>query len=165
MESKEITSFKSRQDWQEALNAAPKSGWIKSRDLGGGRKSKYMPVTVQQALADIFFLEVDVIDIQQKVVVNEIVTVVKISILPSYPNSDHRIISGVGSKPIQMRKGGVASNFPERKLTNSLEYCSPASKSAALSNALASFANVFGRNLGRKVSDGYNLSKNKKKKK
>jgi len=165
MESKETTSFDSRDSWQEAINAAPNPNWIKSRDLGGGRKSKYLPVTVQQALADVFFLEIDVIEIKQSVIVNEIVTTVKISILPSYPNSEHRIISGVGSKPIQMRAGGVASSFPERKLTNSLEYCSPASKSAALSNALASFGNVFGRNLGRKVSDGFNLSKNKKKKK
>jgi len=162
MESKEIVRFKTREDWQDALNAAPSKKWIKSRDLGGGRKAKYMPITVQQALADIFFLEVDVIDIQQKVIVNEIITVVKISILPSYPNSDHRIISGVGSKPIQMKSGGLASKFPANKITNSLEYCSPASKSAAVSNALASFANVFGRNIGRKVSDGYNLKKKKK---
>ena len=162
-ETEEYTRFPDRQIWQEALDAAPKSGWIKTRNLGGSRTSKYMPLTVQQALADIFFLEFDVIEIKWKIVANEIVTTVKVSILPSYPNSNYRIICGIGSKPVQMRSGALASKFPRSKIINALEYCAPASKSSALSNALQQFANVFGKNLGRKVSDGFNL-KNKKKK-
>lgn len=165
METKEITFFGSREAWQEALDAAPKSGWIKTRKLGGSRTSKYMPLTVQQALADIFFLEFDVIQIKWKIVANEIVTTVKVSILPSYPNSNYRIICGIGSKPVQMRSGALASKFPVSKITNALEYCAPASKSSALSNALQQFANVFGKNIGRSVSDGFTLKAKKKSKK
>ena len=165
-ETKETHNFKSRQEWQEALNEAPKKGWIKTRKLGGSRTSKYVPLAVQQALADVFFNEFDIIDANFQVVVNEIICTVKINILPSYPNSEPRTISGSGAKPIQTSSGSSTYKFPLGKITNALEYNCPASRSAAISNALTTFANIFGRNIGREmVSDGYNFSSKKKKKK
>lgn len=155
--------FKNRQAWFEALNKAPSKKWILERTLGGGRKSKYVPIPVQQALADIFFLEFDVIDAKFQVIENEILCTVKIKLIPNYPNSEGRIISGTGAKPIQCASGSKVHDFPIGKITNSLEYCAPAARTVAISNALNTFGNVFGRNIVRAlVTDGYNMAKNKK---
>ena len=158
-------NFKNRQEWRMALNEAPKDSWILKRSLGGGKSSSYVPIPIQQALADIFFDEFDVIDCRVEQIENEVVCTVKIQVLPSYPHSEHRIISGTGAKPITMSSGSKAQDFPKGKLTNSLEYCVPNARSSAISNALDTFANIFGRNLGRAVSAGFNMGEKKKKKK
>lgn len=163
-EVEETFNFPDRQAWRDALDSAPKSGWIKSRNLGGTKKSKYVPIPVQQALADWFFVEFDVIDAKFEVITNEILCTVKINLLPSYPNSEHRTISGTGAKPIQSKSGSYVEKFPKGKITNSLEYCAPAARTMAISNALNTFANIFGRNIGRAiVSDGFNFNKKLKK--
>lgn len=162
--SKEKHNFTSRKKWQRALNAAPNKSMIKTRSLGGARKATYMPIEVQQALADYFFDEFDIIDSQFQLITNEILCTVKISVLPSYPNADHRIISGSGAKPVQCDSRAQIHQFPKGKKTNSLEYCAPAARSVAISNALITFANIFGRNLGRTVSAGFNFTDNKRKK-
>lgn len=161
-DTKETYNFESREKWQDALNSAPKEDWIKSRDLGGGKTSKYLPIPYQQALADKLFSEFDVFDAQYEVIVNEIICTVKIQILPSYPNSEHRIISGTGAKPIQCDKGSTPSLFPKGKKTNALEYCAPAARTVAISNALSTFGNLFGRNVGRaQVSNSYKMKSKK----
>lgn len=147
----DIESFKS------ALNKAPSKGWIKSRSLGGSKSSKYVPLFVQQAVADKFFRECDVISEEYQVIVNEILCVVKLSILPDYPDAEHRYITGVASKPIQMDSGASTAKFPLGKKTNAVEYNAPAAKSAAISNALTTLGNIFGRNLNRDVRDDYSI--------
>lgn len=158
-------NFKSRADWREALNKAPNDSWMKKRTLGGGRSSTYVPIPIQQALADVFFDEFDVFDESYMQIENEIICTVKIQILPSYPHSEHRVISGSGAKPIAASSGSKAESFPKGKITNSLEYCAPNARASAISNALDTFANIFGRNLGRAVSAGYNMDGKKKSKK
>lgn len=163
--TEEIHNFKSRQDWLDALNKAPNESWIKSRSLGGSKKSFYMPIPIQQALSDIFFDECDIIKESYQQVENEILCTVTISILPSYPNAEHRTITGTGAKPIAASSGSQVDKFPRGKITNSLEYCAPNARISAIGNALSTFANVFGRNLGRAVSMGYNMSSKLKKEK
>ena len=163
--TKENFSFKNKEVWKEALQQAPSDSWIKSRTLGGGKSSQYVPIQIQQALADIIFDEFDVIDEHYQQIENEILCTVKISVLPSYPNAEHRIITGTGAKPIAAKSGSLVHKFPQGKITNSIEYCAPNARTSAIGNALATFGNVFGRNLGRAVSAGYNLSKKKDKKK
>lgn len=161
-DSVEIYNFPDKASWKEALNASPKDSWIKSRSLGGSKTSSYIPIPIQQALADVFFEECDVIDESYQQVENEILCTVKISVLPSYPNSEHRTISGTGAKPIAARSGSPIEKFPKGKITNSLEYCAPNARVSAIGNALSTFGNVFGRNLGRAVSTNFNLSNSKK---
>lgn len=158
-------NFKDRAEWQEAINKAPNSKWIKSRNLGGGKSSSYIPIPIQQALADIFFDEFDVFDESYQQITNEVLCTVKISVLPSYPNAEHRVISGTGAKPIAARSGSKVEKFPVGKIPNSLEYCAPNARISAISNALETFGNIFGRNLGRAVSTGYNMISKKDKKK
>lgn len=156
--TKETFYFKSKEDWKDALNKAPNDNWIKSRTLGAGKSSHYIPIQVQQALADIFFEEFDVFEETYQQIENEILCTVKVSCLPSYPNAEHRIISGTGAKPILAKSGSLVHKFPQGKITNSLEYCAPNARTSAIGNALSTFGNVFGRNLGRAVSTGYNMS-------
>jgi hypothetical protein len=84
---------------------------------------------------------------------------VKIQFLANYPNSEHRYMTGTGAKPIQQSSGSIASSYPDGKITNATEYNSPAARAAALSNALTTFANVFGRNLGRDTKNGFTFIK------
>lgn len=156
----EIYQFGSRKEWLEKINEAPATSLIKSRSLGSGKSSRYVPLGIQEALADMFFRECDIMDEtievfsnkvydhkQKKMVDNDQAIVkVKLSVLPNYPNAEHRIISGIGAKMITSAK-------------NSLEYGAPASQSAAKSNALTNFANIFGRNLNREFSDGFTFIK------
>ena len=157
-------NFPDRESWLAALNAAPNNSWTQQRSLGGNRKSTYLPIQYQQALQDIFFDEFDVIDEKYTVIVNEILCTVKCSGLPSYPNSEHRVFTGSGAKPIQVDSGSFPHRFPRGKKTNAVEYNAPAARSSAISNALSTIGNVFGRNLGRAISAGYNLGDKMKKK-
>lgn len=157
-------TFKNKEDFQKALNQAPKESWVKKRNLGN-KSSLYLPIQYQQALADIIFDEFDVIDAKFQQITNEILCTVTIRFLPSYPYAEHRTMSGTGAKPIQASSGSFVDRFPKGKIINSLEYCAPAARTAAISNALSSCGNVFGRNIGRAIEANYNLSENKKKKK
>lgn len=163
--TKEVFNFANKESWKEGLNKAPNDSWIKARTLGGGKSSKYIPIPIQQALADVFFDEFDVVEEHYFQIENEILCTLKISFLPSYPNAEHRYMSGTGAKPIAAKSGSLVHKFPQGKITNSLEYCAPNARVSAIGNALSTFANVFGRNLGRAVSTDYNMSEKMKKSK
>ncbi len=106
--------------------------------------------------------EFDLVDEKYQMIQNELLCTIKIQYLASYPNSEHRYMTGTAAKPIQQAKGSVASLFPDGKLTNATEYNAPAARAAAMSNALTTFANLFGRNLGREVRNDFSFSKTKK---
>lgn len=158
---KQVFQFKDRESWIQALQNEPNEGWVKERVLGGGKTSHYVPLPIQQALADKFFRECDVIEEKYQVIVNEILCTVKICILPDYPDSEHRYITGTAAKPIQQDQGSFASSFPNAKKPNALEYNAPASRSAAISNAFTTFGNIFGRNLSREIKTGFSFIRNK----
>lgn len=159
-----VCKFLDRDSWHEQLQEAPKENWLKTRDLGN-KKTKYLPINFQQALADLMFREFVVFEEKYQVVVNEILCTVRISFLPDYPDAEHGIMSGTGAKPIQQRKGSSASLFPDGKLPNSLEYNAPAARSAAISNALNTFGNIFGRNVGRDTTPDFSYTRKDQKKK
>ena len=151
-------NFPSREAWQKALNKAPNQNLLKTRSLGRGKNKPYLPIERQQALQDVFFDEFDVIDENYTVVLNELCCVVKCQGLPSYPNADYRVFTGGGAKPIQCVKGSTAESFPKGKIMNALEYNMPAARATAISKALETVGNIFGRNLGRAITAGYNMS-------
>lgn len=148
-ESTEVYQFESRQEWLESLQEAPNPSLIKTRSLGSGKTSRYVPLGIQEALSDMFFRECDLIDNTIEVFNNQIIVRVKMSVLPNYPNAEHRIISGIGAKMMTSAK-------------NSLEPGAPSTQAAAKSNALTNFGNIFGRNLNRDFSDGFSFIKPKK---
>lgn len=144
-------AFKSRDAWHEALQEAPNAKWIKSRDVGAGNKSRYVPIGIQEALGDIFFREFDIIDNRVEIYNNQILITVKVSALPNYPHAEHRIYSGIAAKPLGT-KG------------NSLEPKSAGTQASAKSNVFTNLGNVFGRNLNREFSDGFSYTKKKEEK-
>jgi len=151
--SKETTAeyrFANHKEWKEAMQEAPSPKWIKNRDLSGSKSSSYIPVGIQEALADLFFREFDIVDTQIEVSGNQILAQVKINVLPDYPHAEHRTISGVAARV--MTKAG-----------NSLEYGARSAKNAAKSEALTDFSNIFGRNLNRDFANDFSYSKAKKK--
>lgn len=153
--------FRDKEHYLEELYKSPKEAWTKERKLGGNKSTRYVPLFVQQALADVMFLDWDVVDEKYQVVVNEILCTIKITYTPSYPGAEQRIMTGTASKPIQTAADSSVYKFPLGKFTNALEYCAPAARSAAISNAFNTIGNLFGRNLNRKTQDGYSFNKKK----
>ena len=138
--------FSNHKEWKEAMQEAPSVKWIKNRDLSGSKSSSYIPIGIQEALADLFFREFDIVDTQIEVNGNQILAQVKINVLPDYPHAEHRTISGVAARV--MTKAG-----------NSLEYGARSAKNAAKSEALTDFSNIFGRNLNRDFANDFSYSK------
>lgn len=161
MEIQKEYRFKDEAAWKNELQKNPKPEYIKERDLGGNRKSRYIPLFVQEALADIFFRQCNVTEEKYQMICNELLCTVTIHLLPDYPGSEMEYITGTGAKPIQQVKNSSPAAFPEGKISNSLEYNAPAARAAAKSNALTSYANVFGRNLGRKTKDNFSFIRKK----
>lgn len=153
--TKEYFRFKDVEAYKLKLNSEPQDGWILTRELGGNKKTSYMPIEVKQALADTIFREWHVVEEKYFNMLNEIVCTVKINALPDYPNSDYITFTGSASKPIQTDSGCKAEEFPKGKKSNALEYCLPAVRSEAIGNALEVLGNVFGRNIGRSVSNNF----------
>jgi hypothetical protein len=154
-------NFDSFDSWREALQKSPNENWLKERKIGSGKTSKYLPLFIQEALVSLFFREFDVVDQDYKVIANEIVFSVKISFLGDYPNSEHSFMTGIAAKPIQQDSGTSASSFPLGKKVNALEYNAPAARSAAISNALTTYANLFGRNVNRDIRNDYSMKSKK----
>lgn len=155
-------NFSNDEEYKKALKASPKQDWVEKRSLGGSKKSSYIPLYIQTALADKLFQQWDVVDEDFRIVHNEIVYVVKIEYQPSYPGAELRRCTGVGAKPIQCDSSSVPSLFPKGKKTNALEYNAPAARSAAISNAFTTLGNIFGRNLNRNTNNNFSLDKKEK---
>ena len=145
-------------EYREALQHPPSKGMIKERKLGGDRVTKYIPIHTQEAIADMLFKEWNIIDESYVVIVNEVIATVKIQYLPDYPGADYMFCTGSGANVIQSKSGSKAEDFPIGKITNSLEYCLPAARSNAKSNALEELGNLFGRNVSRNVDNGYRIA-------
>lgn len=151
MESKDTVTeeykFKNRKEWLSAIQKAPNDGMIKNRVIGSS-SIKFIPIAIQDAMCDLLFIEFDIIDIKTEIYNNQILITIKISMLPNYPNSEHRVICGIASKPLGSSK-------------NSLESKGPGTLASAKSNALMSLGNLFGRNLNRGFNNGFSLIKDK----
>lgn len=159
-ENKEYYRYKNVEEFKKALNSAPQQGWLQSRDLGGGKKVEYSPISIKEALADRIFREWYVVDEKYMNVLNEVVCTVKINALPDYPGADYIMFTGSASKPVQTDKGSKVHEFPLGKKSNALEYCLPAVRSEAIGCAFETLGNIFGRNISRSVTNdfGFDLS-------
>ena len=149
--------YKDLEAYKLALAMPPPKGLQSSRSIGGGKKSEYESIEVQEAFADNFFREWQVVDEKYMNVLNEIVCTVKIQALPDYPGSDYISFSGSASSAIQTDKGSKAEEFPKGKKLNALEYCLPKARSGAIGCALETLGNIFGRNMNRKVSNDFSF--------
>ena len=154
MENQEIIfNFQDRAAYLESLDSALPETFYETRDLGNGKKATYLPIAYQEAMADKMFLNWNVTNEEYTQILNEIVCVVRITYTPSYPRAEELYCTGSAAHPIQMDSGAKPHEIGTKKKANGLEYCLPAARSAAISKALESLGNIFGRNLNRKVGD------------
>ena len=154
MENKVVETYKfpNRLAYLKALDSCMPDDYIQIRDLGGGRKSRYLPAPIKEAIADEFFFYWNVIDEDYSIIANEILCTVKLVYMPNYPSADEMICTGSAATPIQMESYSKVGEFPAKKKLNALEYNVPSVRTEAISNALGSLGNIFGRSLGRKFS-------------
>src|SRR6056297_1303291 len=158
-EQAEFYQFKNRQEYLKALDSVMPEKYHQNRKLGGGRTQKYLPIPIQEAVADMVFQEWNVVDETYQIFINEVHCTVKLIYTPSYPGAEERFCTGSASKPIQMSSGSKISDFPGSKIQNALEYNTPSVKKTAIGNALEGLGNIFGRNIGRKI-EGQELPAN-----
>ena len=151
----EYYRFKDIEEFKLALCATPSKQWLQERALGGGKVASYEPIEIKEALADRMFRSWEVSEEKYMNVLNEIVCTVKIIAMPDYPDAEHMSFTGSASKPVQCDKGAIVHEFPKGKKANALEYCLPAVRSEAIGNALETLGNLFGRNVGRRVSNDF----------
>ena len=139
-EKEETYQYKDLTEFRLALDYEPPAGWIQTRTLGGSRESKYLPISVIEATADMVFREWYVIEEKPLGIKDGIAYTVKIQGLPDYPGSDYVYFTGSGAVPFQ-------------DAGNAIEYNLPSARSRAITNAFSELGNIFGRNLGRKVNN------------
>jgi len=159
MEQKELFQFANRQEYIKALDSVMPEKYHRTRKLGGNRSTTYLPIPIQEAVADMMWHEWNVVDESYQIFINEIVCTIKIAYTPSYPQANEQFCTGSASKPIQMKKGSGIDEFPSAKQNNALEYNLPSVKKTAIGNALEGVGNIFGRNIGREI-DGQKLPSN-----
>ena len=151
MSEKENYRYKDREEYLDVLNSVLPEKFIKTRDLGSGRISKYVPVPIQESMADILFREWNVIDESYTVIINELLCTVKLTFTPDYPGAEEQFCTGSAATAIQMMAQSKVTDFPAKKITNALEYNTPSVRKKAISDALETLGNIFGRNAYRSV--------------
>lgn len=137
--------FSTRDEYLVALDSVMPPNNYKVND-----QVTYLPIEIQEALADVLFHYWNVIDEKYNNILNEIICTVKIEYMPNYPGADIHTCTGSAAHPITMLKGSKVAEFGEKKISNALGMALPASRSKAIGCALNSLGNIFGRNLGRK---------------
>ncbi len=154
---KELYKFKNRDEYIKALDSVMPDTFIQSRDVGS-TKHRYIPAAIKEAIADDLFHYWNITDEKYTIIVNELICTVKITFIPSYPSADEIFCTGSAAIPIQMDANSKITDFPAKKKTNALEYNLPSVRSEAISKALGTLGNIFGRNLSRKLNKKQNIA-------
>lgn len=117
--------------------------------------TNYIPISYIEMKLDELFLDGWNLEIKSySQVLNSIVVEVRISGL-SPANGRNMFRDGIGSKPIQLKKGASAMDIKSIQ-SNACELAFPAAKAQAVKNAAQSIGKVFGRDIAREVQDEYN---------
>jgi hypothetical protein len=134
----ETYKFKNRSAYVEALDSVLPESYYKVRKHGSD-STTYIPAAIKESLADDLFHYWNVIDEDYQVVLGQVICTVKLCYMPNYPGADEHFCTGSAARPL-----GSAGN--------TLEYNVPGAKVEAISNALNTLGNIFGRNIGRKIA-------------
>ena len=153
-----VYKFETREQYLAALDQVMPAKYIQTRDLGQGRKHVYLPSPIKEAIADDVFHFWTVIDENYINIANEIICTVKLNFMPNYPGAEDLVCTGTAARPIQMDAKTTVAQFPGKKKKNALEMDTPAVRIEAISNALGTLGNIFGRSLGRKLNQNTPLT-------
>jgi hypothetical protein len=147
--------FKNREGYREAMASAPPEGSFHERAVGGGNMSRYVPIQVQEALADTVFESWHVTDIDSEIFNGYIKTKVKIKYLPSFPDAEEMIVCGLAITPYAGKKDGLDS-----KQAGILVGAIAIGVQDGKRNALKGLGNLLGRNAARGVKDDFRIITN-----
>lgn len=141
------------QNFQKICQMNPKrhpvlKDYIKEHPIA---KNNYIPIGVKQMLLDqIFFGLWQTTNVQWKQVLNEICCTLELQVF--HPVEEIWITrTGAGAVPIQQDKGSTPDQI-EKKKTRALEKDFPHAEANAFSNACGKLGKLFGRDLGRDIT-------------
>jgi hypothetical protein len=132
------------------VNQNPKDTWVRQHPM---TKGDYMPIErVEWLLTQIFIdWKVEVKAVQ--VVANSVVVTIRLYYYNQI-KKEWQWQDGIGASPIQTDKGAGAMDWNAVK-SDSVMKAAPAAESYALKDAAEKIGKLFGRDLGRKETFGY----------
>lgn len=141
------------QNFQKLCHSNPKQhpvlkNYVKEHPIA---KTDYIPIGVKQMLLDqLFFGLWNTKNIQWKQVLNEVCCTLELEVF--HPVEEIWITrTGAGAVPIQQDKGSTPDQI-EKKKTRALEKDFPHAEANAFSNACGKLGKIFGRDLGRDLT-------------
>lgn len=138
--------FPNREEYLKTLDSVLPTSYIKTREHGNG-KTNYIPAAIKEAVADDIFYYWNVVDENYLIVDGQVICTAKILYMPNYPGAEEHYCTGSAARHLGQAK-------------NSLEYNIPGAKVEAISNALQTLGNIFGRNVDRAISKTEKLPTN-----
>lgn len=122
---------------------------FRERNIGGGKKIKFIPIDTMESLIDrVFSGLIKDIDFQITPFVNEIIGVYKGEYF--HPVIKEWIpIIGVAAIPVQQAAESKITDFESTKIKNALEYCAPNLYERAKTSAFGHIGRLFGRGINR----------------
>jgi hypothetical protein len=133
------------------LNQEPPEVWVKQHPIA--KNVQYIPIDkIEYLLTKIFIVWYPEVK-ECKMVANSILTVIRLH----YQNpitGQMEWTDGVGAANLQVNAGEKASDFDKIKF-NAVEIAAPKSKSAAIKDAAENLGKIFGKDLNRKDTLGY----------
>lgn len=134
--------------YRQLLDKEPPGSWVKTHPMV--RNLQYLPIDKVEMLLDRLFKNWSVEVIDYRVIANSICVHLRLRVV-DYEGSE-RVFDGFGAAPIQTKSGASPIDH-SAILTDAVMKALPAAKSFALKDAAEHLGNIFGRNLGRKISE------------
>ena len=160
MEEQEIAKIETQElslttkiAFNEFINSNPPTEWIKNHPTAKG--VRYLPIDkVELILKKVFpSSKVEILDTKQ--MLNSIAVTVRVYYLHPVDNEWYSQ-DGVGAATIQVDKGENLTNLSAVK-SNSIMLALPAAESYAIKDACEKIGNIFGANLNRKDTWGFDI--------
>ncbi len=149
--------IKKENDLNILLNHEPKKEWVKIHPMVTG--AKYIPIEIIEYLLTSVFIRWNVEIKNIQVIANSVVVTVRLH----YQNpmdGEMRFQDGVGASPMQTAKDAGATDFSQIK-SAAVMMAAPAAESYAIKDAAEKLGKLFGKDLNRKDSMGYDMLGNK----
>lgn len=138
------------------MNQPPEPKWIKQNPYAGN--SKYIPIGILETLLQRIFKEFRVEVMREGTMFNSVYVTIRLHYLNPV-SGDWSYHDGVGSAQIQTKSGSTPADLQNIN-NNAVMMALPMAKSYAIKDACDHFGKLFGRDLNRKETMGFNIDKN-----
>jgi hypothetical protein len=132
------------------MNCSPEPSWVKKHPFGG---FNYLPIDKVEFLLKSIFKQFRIEVLSTSEMFNGVTCTVRLHYKnPVTDEWDYH--DGVGAESLQTKKGCSAADFASIN-TNALAMALPIARASAIKNAAMTFGNLFGANLNRRDTLGY----------